>query len=957
MPAPLPSDSARLPACFRPHAALPHLPLPALLSAALVVAVLPIACADGPDGPSPMAPSVFRSADSLKDEGRYREAAARYTDLADSLASRGDTAALWRAVLWEAYARLKTGDLDAGRSGLRRADSLTRGDPRREGWTRWVRSVLLDRQGRLDSALAEAEGTLALARRSDDQRLLAAAYNALGRIHSLSGRYQEALEVHERLLELRRKPGTPPRSRALALNEIGIDYRHLGRLHDAIGAYEEALGIYRELEDPEGVAMVLYNLSNVHLSLGELRTAREQRIEALGWVEEIGHVRGQGFLHNGLGDLYLQVGNHRAARRHLRRALEVNREAGLLYGETLARQNLGRLELATGALQAAEGHLLAALSAADSAGLGKERSTVRATLARLEARRDRADAALGWARQAVALADSLNDPEVRYEALEALGIAREAVGRSEDAAAAYLEGVELLESWRGRLALGDLRMGVTDPRLGAYEGAIRVLVKRGEDAAAFEIAERARARLLLELMARVEFGGRRTGVGDGPSLISSTRRRLQQRYVGWTEARPDAGEAAERGTAVANESGLPPDIRQLTRRLEELESEARRRDPAAGAARWPEPRTLEEVRRGLIRPGRALLSYFWGERHVYGWWIGPDGVRASRLGAADSLAAPVDFLREAVAAPGGAVGWKPPARHVFQRFVAPLAPEPTAEVLVLPDGPLAHVPFEVLLSEADALPWGVRHRMMYGPSASVLHALASRKERPARGRSVLAVGNPEPGPAAGVAGGRRSYGSARAGLPRREPLPPLPHAAREARAIAEMYASEGSDVLVGPEATAPGWRQLGPGRYRYLHFATHARIDDRRPERTFVLLAGSRLDLSQIRGLRLDAELVTLSACATGLGPRVRGEGVIGLPHAFLAAGARGVVVSLWRLRDRAAADFMIDFYRRLHRGAPPAEALRRTRRAWLAGDGTTSHPSAWAPFVLVGGLAPTSSR
>ncbi|HZK78788.1 MAG TPA: CHAT domain-containing protein, partial [Gemmatimonadaceae bacterium] len=90
-------------------------------------------------------------------------------------------------------------------------------------------------------------------------------------------------------------------------------------------------------------------------------------------------------------------------------------------------------------------------------------------------------------------------------------------------------------------------------------------------------------------------------------------------------------------------------------------------------------------------------------------------------------------------------------------------------------------------------------------------------------------------------------------------------------------------------------------------------------------------------------------ACETGLGQRIRGEGTVGLPHAFLSAGARSVVVSLWRVDDRATADYMADFYRELRGGLSPAAAMLAVRRAKLGNGGAASHPSQWAPFILVG--------
>ena len=116
------------------------------------------------------------------------------------------------------------------------------------------------------------------------------------------------------------------------------------------------------------------------------------------------------------------------------------------------------------------------------------------------------------------------------------------------------------------------------------------------------------------------------------------------------------------------------------------------------------------------------------------------------------------------------------------------------------------------------------------------------------------------------------------------------------------------------------------------------------------------LDLSVIRGLRLTAELVTLSACETAVGRRVRGEGVVGLSHAFLSAGARSALVTLWPVTDRSTSLFMTDVYRELHGGRGAAEALYRVRSRWIAADSATSHPAYWAPFILVGDPSPRAS-
>jgi CHAT domain-containing protein len=276
--------------------------------------------------------------------------------------------------------------------------------------------------------------------------------------------------------------------------------------------------------------------------------------------------------------------------------------------------------------------------------------------------------------------------------------------------------------------------------------------------------------------------------------------------------------------------------------------------------------------------------------------------------------------------------------RAYRQFIAPLTPSLVGEVLVVADGPLATIPLEAFLKVPGAQPWGADTRFVYGPSASVLLALTHPQSGNQWTKEALAIGDP--------GSSSLSKNETPRGITDEPRLPPLPNAGTEARTVVKLL---GGDALIGPDATLEKWLSLDPSRYRYLHFATHALLNDKHPDRTSLILAHGRLDLAQIRRLRLSSDLVTLSACETGLGQRLRGEGTIGLPHAFLAAGARSVIVSLWKVEDRATSRYMADFYAKLRSGLPPEDAMLAIRQARIKTTGPSSHPSSWAPFILVG--------
>ena len=886
----------------------------------LTALVITAACRELARNPAPES-TAFAVADSLRASGRAAAATPHYLALRDSFASSRDTALWWRAQLWFAYGLLTEGKRDSAVAELSKASELTGADANRIGWTRYVRSIFMDRVGHFDSALTEASAVANVGRQTRDPKLEASAYHAMGRSYSLTGRYREALASNQRALDIENASGATLQEKALELSELGIDYRHLGRFTDAVASYDSALKIGRQLGNPEGIARVEFNLATIRMATGESDEALTLLNDALARMEQLGDVRGLAFIHGGLAELYMHAHAYKEARDHLTKALAINRLAKLPYGEVQNLEALGRVELAEGGAARAIPLLRDALTIADSRPYGQERVTTRSALARASAAVGAKRQALVWAEQAVRIADSLGDPATQLEARTARGIALEAA-RKTAAATEYLSAIDLLESWRGRLALGDLRMGVADSHLEVYEGAIRSMLANGLKEDAFHIAERARARLLLELMAEHDAQNAQRSRAD------TLRQALREKFASRENSNAAAAVAVDR------------EIAALTLSLDSLEAVARAQN-ARAAVVYPAPATLAELRAGLLRPGRGLLMVFWGEREVYGWWLTNTELRVARLGSADSLSSIVEFLRAALQRSEAGLAWQPAARKAFARFVAPLSPSAATEVLVVADGPLAYLPLETFIGPDNAS-WGASTRFTYGPSASVLLALQRSSTPRHWRRGVLAVGNPTRQTARAV-----TFATDRGNVAD-STLPDLPAAAAEARSIASLL---GGDAITGDQATLSRWLSLDPSRYRYLHFATHTLFNDEHPQRTALMMADGRLDVDAVRALRLSSDLVTLSACETAIGKELRGEGVIGFPHAFLEAGARGVVMSLWRVSDKVAATYMEDFYRKLRSGSSPADAMLAIRQSRIQAGGTSAHPSQWAPFVLVGGF------
>jgi CHAT domain-containing protein len=185
----------------------------------------------------------------------------------------------------------------------------------------------------------------------------------------------------------------------------------------------------------------------------------------------------------------------------------------------------------------------------------------------------------------------------------------------------------------------------------------------------------------------------------------------------------------------------------------------------------------------------------------------------------------------------------------------------------------------------------------------------------------------------------------------------LPFTRDEVLGISSLYSPSQRQVYLGEDAREETVKSEKLDAYRYIHFASHGFIDESHPGRSGILFSRATnssedgiLQMDEIMRLKLNADLVTLSACSTGLGKLVNGEGILGLTRAFFYAGARSVTVSLWNVNDSATATLMTSFYGKLNRGLPKSAALRQAKLSMLRGENPLwRHPYFWAAFVLVG--------
>lgn len=500
----------------------------------------------------------------------------------------------------------------------------------------------------------------------------------------------------------------------------------------------------------------------------------------------------------------------------------------------------------------------------------------------------------------------LKRPETAYNgelywlALFDRGRIAEREGQTQQAIDYYAKAVDVIERQRSTINTEVNKIGFVGDKQNVYGRLVAGLVETGQPRAAFEYAERSKSRALVDLLAaRADYGVRAADTGQ-------VRVALAQLALAEAEAR------------VQEETATPAELDRRQRRNIVLTERIRTVAPELASLVTVTRVSAEQIQR-LLEPDETLVEYYYQGDDAHAFVLTRTDVAAVKLDGR-ALRAEVITLRQTLNDPESS-NHVEPAQRLYRRLIGPLADRLTANLLLVPHGVLHYVPLAALHDGRGYLL--DRASVRYVPSASVLPYLAGRRASAAR--RLVVFGNPDVG----------------------DPRLDLKFAEDEARAIAATF--EEARVLVGKDATKDAFRRLAEGA-SHVHFAGHGRFDSDAPMTSGLLLAGTSptegfLSLGELYALQLDAELVTLSACETGLGKVQNGDDVVGLARGFLYAGSRSIVASLWKVEDHATAYLMTRFYESL-RTRNKRDALRE---AQLATRQQHPHPFYWAAFQLTG--------
>ncbi len=864
---------------------------------------------------------------------------------------------------------------------------------------RWE-GILLTNLGGVHRMLGENETALQyylqavpLHRQTGNRRQEAGTLNNIAAVSYSRGDALRATDYFRQSLSVAQASGDR-QAESILLNNIAVTYLSFGETQTALDYLGRSLELRRSLKDRAGEVRSLNNLTLVFRVLGDFELALKTAQSAMALADELKDPQLQAPTLNTLGSVYQSMGDSTSALSHFERALPVLRQLGDRRLESATLANLGELHARQGRMDSADNILQQALTLTRSLGERQREGSVLRTLGMVSFSRQDVKQALSLFDQALILQRQIGDVEGEAATLKEASRVERASGRFTAALERAESALKLVESLRVKVANPDLRASYFSSRRAYYELYVDLLMSSGQqpqrnEAKALEASERARARSLIDLLRESHVQVRQ----HIDAAFVERQRRLQQEINSFETGR------MRLLSSKANPQELASIQKQLDDSLAEyrqLESQIHARSPQYASLIQPEALSFPELQ-ALLDKDTVLLEYLLAPERSYLWVLTSSSLTSHGLPGSSTVEALASRVYKLLTVRNQSEPGETPAQRRKRLRQADaqshdaalelsrllLGPAMTQLVgkrlLIVADGALNYMPFGALPVPGPGMehtPLVAAHEIINLPSLSTLAALRNGPRHeftPERTIAVLAdpvfsVDDER----LGSARGRSQAPSSPEASDKDQPATrDLSRSAREAgllqfrrlrftRQEADQIAAivPGTARLRAVDFAASRETAVNLGAYRIVHFATHGLVNSHHPELSGLVfslvnesgqLQEGFLRLHDVYNLRLQADLVVLSACQTALGKEIKGEGLIGLTRGFMYAGAPRVMASLWSVEDRASAELMKRFYQgALLQGLRPAAALRAAQTG-LARDKRWRAPYYWAAFTLQG--------
>ncbi len=860
------------------------------------------------------------------------------------------------------------------------------GDKYRTGMTLQLMGVADYPLNEFPKALDCFNQALAIATELNDKRFQAGTETWIAGMLDILGDVTKALAHHEHALKLAREGGWRL-AEGSALASMGKIYSDIAEWQKALDLYSQALPIFTEIDDKQNQAVTLNNIGIAYDLSGEYQKALDYLQQSLPLFRATGNKNSEAYTLLNIGRVYSRLDQNDKALSYYNQAQALQRATGNRAQEAETLDEMGEAYSAAGQYEKAIDYHQQAIQIQVTVGNVRREALARAKLGDVYSKLGQPAKALEQFNQALATFRSIGDPRSAAMVLEGTARVEQKRGNLAEARKQIDESIKLIETVRARSGSSQLRASYRATVEDAFEFYVDVLMQQhaadpahGYDAEALQASERGRARSLLEQLNESRIDIRR---GVDANLLDKER-----------ELTRDLNAKAQREMQLRTRKSSGEQLATLQREISALEDQyqqvqasIRQSSPQYAALTQPQPLGLKEIQQQLD-PETLLLEYSLGSEHSYLWVVGIDSLKSYVLPKQDEIQKLAEHVYQSLGARSVSKSLETPAQRTvriaqadtqFQQSAADLsrlilAPAAAGlqnkRLVIVADGVLQYVPFAAL-PLPEHRPLIVDHEIVSVPSASSLAVqrqnLANRALAP---KTLAVIADPvfstnDPRLAKGLEAGAAQSTRTLEHVPANASansgqlsIPRLPFTRWEADQILAV-ARRGSnlkalDFRANREIATSG--ELS--KYRYVHFATHGYLDTTRAGLSAIVLSlydeqgkpqDGFLRTHDVYNLKLPAELVVLSACETGLGKDVQGEGLEGLTRGFMYAGARRVIVSLWNVNDQATASLMQHLYAgMLRNNKTPAAALRSAQVEMLRTPQWQS-PYYWAPFVIQG--------
>ncbi|MGK7924690.1 MAG: tetratricopeptide repeat protein, partial [Spirulina sp.] len=810
-------------------------------------------------------------------------------------------------------------------------------------------------------AIRKWEDALPAYQESSDREGLSLVLNWLGLAYKNLGELDRALEIYSQVLPLFQDLNDR-HSQASTLMAIGQIYGTLGEYQVALDYYERSLPLWREVSYRTGEAANLNSIGRIYDRLGESGQALEYYQQVLAIARDVGNKKGEAAALNNLGLAYSNLERKPESQQHYERALQIWQELQDDRALASTLNNIGFLSAKNGeyeqALSQYEQALILWQTVGDRSGLASTFNNLGVVYGKM----GNSDRALNYYARALSLRVAVGDRPKEALTRYHIAVAQRERGNADIALEQIKTAVEIVESLRKNIDSEDLRTSFFASKQDYYEFYIDLLMelhrerpREGYDGRALEISERSRARSLLDILAEANAKIRS---GGDPALLE--REQQLQRQLDALEQRRIR--IASGQYPLNRKININREVEALLDEYQAVRDRIRSTSPRYAALTQPQILTLAEIQSQILDEQTVLLEYFIGEKQSYLWAVTPNSLESYTLPGREEIKTVVKNFRRGLLRSRRISGFAQAQRAAIalsELILAPVADRiENKRLLIVSDGILHFVPFAAIAepqpetgnplldvpeqpaNPVQYVPLLEKHEIVNLPSASTLIALRREvRDRPTPTKTLATIADPIFGN-----NDERIAGSSSRSLS----LPPdvarfateaellferLPFTREEAEQILALLPPEQGTKAFGFQATRDFATSPQLQNYKIVHFATHGLFNSKNPHLSGLVfslvderdrLLNGFLRLPEVFNLGFRADLVVLSACQTGLGQNIRGEGVIGLTRGFMYAGAARVLVSWWSVDDRGTAELMIRFYRGvLEENLEPSAALR----------------------------------